>query len=318
MIRCPAKQSAATQTGAALVLAMLLAAIVTSIVAGLLWHQQLWLRQYDFQRDQAQAHSLARSGITWARLILFEDARASSTDHFGEQWAIRLPSTPLENGDIGGAIIDQQGLFNVNSIVKGGVIQPDALARYSRLLALLGLPAALGPTLADWLDADSEITPGGGAEDAFYGALTPAGVASNRPLVTVDELTMVAGYTPAAMERLRPFVTVLPVAAGGAINLNTAPPEVLAATIEGLTLEDANRLAAARATRPFLSTADFRTRLASTLGSSLTINEQNVRVTSDAFIVRVDVRQGEVRTAGIAMLVREGGAWPRIAWQMIE
>jgi general secretion pathway protein K len=75
--------------GAALVIAILLSAIASSIVAGLLWHQQLWLRQYDYQRDQSQAHSLARSGIDWARLILQEDARRSSIDHFGEQWAIR-------------------------------------------------------------------------------------------------------------------------------------------------------------------------------------------------------------------------------------
>ena len=163
----PLRQSRleAKQSGAALVIAMLLAAIVTSIVAGLLWHQQLWLRQYDFQRDQAQAHSLARSGITWARLILSEDARATSNDHFGEQWAIRLPATPLENGEIGGAIIDQQGLLNVNAIVKGGIAQPDALVRYARLLSLLGLPATLAPALADWLDANGEVTPGGGAEE---------------------------------------------------------------------------------------------------------------------------------------------------------
>jgi general secretion pathway protein K len=64
------------QRGAALIVAMLLAAIAASIVAGLFWHQQLWLRQHDYQRDQLQATSLARSGIDWARLIQQEEARA--------------------------------------------------------------------------------------------------------------------------------------------------------------------------------------------------------------------------------------------------
>lgn len=293
---------------------MLLAAIVTSIVAGLLWHQQLWLRQYDFQRDEAQAHSLARSGITWARLVLFEDARANNVDHFGEQWAIRLPPTPLENGEVGGAIGDQQGLFNINSLVKGGALQPDALARYVRLLSLLGLASTLGPALADWLDVDGAITPGGGAEDAWYVALTPSRVAANRALSTVDELALVAGYSPDVVTRLRPFVTALPVSAGIAINVNTAPPEVLAATLDGLTLDNANKIAAARATRPYVSTGDFRARLP----ASLTVEEPLVRVTSDAFVVRVDVRQGEVRTVGLALVVRESGTWPRVIWQMIE
>ena len=304
--------------GAALLMAMLIAAIVTSIVAGLLWHQQLWLRQYDFQRDQAQAHLLARSGISWARLILFEDTRTSAIDHFGEQWAIRLPLTPLENGEIGGAIADQQGLFNVNALVKGGTLQPDVLARYSRLLALLGLPPALGPALADWLDANGEATPGGGVEDAHYVALTPTRVAANRPLATIDELALVAGYTPDAIARVRPFVTALPAATtSGAINVNTAPPEVLAATIDGLTLDDANKVVAARASRAFLSTGEFRARLAP-IASGIAVNESAVRVTSDAFVVRVDVRQGEVRTTAYALLIREPNTWPRIVWQMLE
>ena len=327
---CPAGATRRHSTGAALLIAMLIAAIVTSIVAGLLWHQQLWLRQYDFQRDQAQAHLLARSGISWARLILFEDARTSAIDHFGEQWAIRLPLTPLENGEIGGAIADQQGLFNVNALVKGGTLQPDVLARYTRLLVLLRLPPALGPALADWLDANGEATPGGGVEDAHYVALTPARVAANRPLATIDELGLVAGYTQEAIARLRPFVTALPATASGAgagsgatgaiagaVNINTAPPEVLAATIDGLSLDDANKVVASRASRVFSSTAEFRARLAS-IASGIAVNESAVRVTSDAFVVRVDVRQGEVRSTAYALLVREPNAWPRIVWQMLE
>jgi general secretion pathway protein K len=300
--------------GAALVLAMLLAALASSIVAGLLWHQQLWLRQYDFQRDQSQAQSLARSGIDWARLILQEDARTSSIDHFGEQWAIRLPLTPLDNGEIGGGITDQQGLFNLNALVKGGIVQPDMLARYARLLALLDLPAPLAPALVDWLDADGEITPGGGVEDGYYVALTPPRLAANRLLVTPDELGLVAGYSPEVLIRLRPFVTALPAAASIAVNVNTAPPEVLAATLDGLTLADANRLAAARGSRPFLTVADFRSRLP----SGIPVNELALRVTSDGFLVRVEVHQGEVRATGLALVLREGGAWPRVVWQMIE
>ncbi|MEP7083572.1 MAG: type II secretion system minor pseudopilin GspK [Betaproteobacteria bacterium] len=312
--RSNAARSDTAQSGAALVLAMLLAALAGSIVAGLLWHQQLWLRQYDFGRDQSQAQSLARSGIDWARLVLNEDARRGNIDHFGEQWAIRLPLTPLENGEIGGDITDQQGLFNLNSLVNGGAVAPEALARYRRLLALLGLPESLGPALVDWLDANGDSTPGGGAEDAFYIALKPPRLAANRPLVTLDELGLVAGYAPEILTRLRPFVTALPPSASGGINVNTAPPEVLAATLDGLALADANRLAAGRVNKPFLTVADFRSRLP----SSIPVNELALRVSSDAFIVRVVVRQGEVRATGLALIRREGGGWPRVVWQMIE
>jgi general secretion pathway protein K len=300
--------------GAALVIAMLLAAIATSIVAGLLWHQQLWLRQYDYGRDQAQALALARSGIDWSRLILQEDARTSSIDHFGEQWAIRLPPTRLETGEIGGGIVDQQGLFNLNSLVRDGRVVPDALARYRRLLALLDLPQELAPTLADWLDAKTAASPGG-AEDGYYLALDPPRLSANRPLVTTDELALVAGYRPEYLRRLLPLVSALPPEAGAAVNVNTAPPEVLAAMVENLPLQDANRLAAERLARPFASVAEFRSRIP---GAGNAVNELTLRVTSAAFVVRVDVRQGEVRATGSALVLRDGTDWPRVIWQMIE
>ncbi len=294
---------------------MLLAAIATSIVAGLLWHQQLWLRQYDFERDRIQAQSLARSGIDWARLILQEDARSNGVDHFGEQWAIRLPATPLETGAVSGAVIDQQGLFNLNGVARDGTLQPEVLARYARLLKLLDLPPELAPALADWIDAKMVASTNGGAEDGFYMALDPPRLAANRPLVTLEELAQVAGYTADRIRRLAPFVTALPSAAGSAINVNTAPPEVLAATIDGLSLSDANRIAAGRTVRPFVDIGAFRAQLPTT---GLTINEQALRVTSDAFVIRVEVRQGEVRATGTAMVLREGNKWPRLVWQMIE
>ena len=302
------------QRGAALIVAMLLAALAASVVAGLFWHQQLWLRQHDYQRDQLQAASLARSGIDWARLILQEDAKASRSDHFGEQWAIRLPLTPLDNGEIGGELTDQQGLFNVNTLVANGNAQPDAIARYRRLLALLDLPPTLAPALADWLDADSVPLPEGGAEDALYASLSPPRRPANRPLVTLEELALVAGYTPEVIARLAPFITALPASAGVAINVNTAPPEVLATTLDGLALGDANKLAAERLGKPFQTLADFRARLP----AGIPVNELLLRTSSDGFIVRVNVRQNEVRATAMALLVRRGIEWPRVVWQMIE
>jgi general secretion pathway protein K len=199
-------------------------------------------------------------------------------------------------------------------MVANGIAQPDALARYRRLLALLDLPAKLAPALADWIDAVGVAQPEGGAEDAYYLGLSPPRRAANRPLVTIDELALVAGYTPEVLAKLRPFVTALPASAGNAINVNTAPPQVLSAAIEGLSLPEANRITASRLARPFQNLAEFRARLP----SGIAINEIALRVTSDGFVVRVGVRQGEVRATAVALLVRRGAEWPRIVWQMLE
>ena len=94
--------------GAALLVAMLIAALAAVVVAGLLWQQQVWLRQHMLAADQAQARTLALAGVNWARAILQEDARTSSIDHLAENWAIHLPTTPLENGEISGYITEDR------------------------------------------------------------------------------------------------------------------------------------------------------------------------------------------------------------------
>src|SRR4029077_18493228 len=102
--------------GAAIVMAMLLAALAATIAATLLWQQQRWAGEYERRRDQVQAQALAMAGVQWARQIVFENA-PPSTVHLGQPWAFRLPSTPIENGSIGGYITDAQGRLNVNNLV---------------------------------------------------------------------------------------------------------------------------------------------------------------------------------------------------------
>jgi type II secretory pathway component PulK len=140
--------------GAALVLAMLLAALASSIVAGLLWHQQLWLRQATLSVT-SRRRSRWPARLDWARLILQEDAQQRHRPLWramGDQ----APTEPARQREIGGEIPDQQGLFNVNVLVRGR----RAAAGHGRALwAAAGAarpPAALGPALADWLDANGE------------------------------------------------------------------------------------------------------------------------------------------------------------------
>ena len=45
--------------GAAIIMAMLLAALAATIAATLLWQQQRWLSAHEHRRDQVQAQALA-------------------------------------------------------------------------------------------------------------------------------------------------------------------------------------------------------------------------------------------------------------------
>lgn len=93
-------------------------------------------------------------------------------------------------------------------------------------------PEELAANLLDWVDED-EFRQNGGLEDEVYQQRRPPYRAANRPLLSVDELRLVEGFDGPLVEALRPYVTVYPLAGGGGVNLNTAPPWVLAQLTRG-------------------------------------------------------------------------------------
>jgi len=300
--------------GAAIVMAMLLAALAATIAATLLWQQQRWAGEYERRRDQVQAQALAMAGVQWARQILFENAPPSMVN-LRQPWAFRLPSTPIENGQIGGYISDAQGGFNVNNLGSGGTAATAAQAVLQRLGAMLGVPDSLLHAIADWIDADNQTTPNGGAEDAYYLAQDPPGLAANAPVRRVAELLAVRGADPVLIARLAPFVAALDPPTP--VNVNTAPAEVLVAAIGGLDAAGAAALIASRATTPFANLGDFRGRLQR---SNLNIDETMLSVTSDWFVVTIEARQGDTVARARALLKRSAiqRAWPDVVWQTVE
>jgi general secretion pathway protein K len=106
-------------------------------------------------------------------------------------------------------------------------------------------------------DADSQLQPRDGAEDGYFSARPLP--AANRPLADIAELVLIRGFDENVRARLRPFVTALP--RFTAVNVNTARPEVLAATIEGLDIDSARSLSAQRERAYFRECADFLDRL---------------------------------------------------------
>ncbi len=85
------------QSGAALLLAMILVTLVATLAAGMVWQQTRAVQVEAAGRAQAQAEWILNGALDWARLILREDARSGGADHLGEPWA-----TPLAGG-AGGA-----------------------------------------------------------------------------------------------------------------------------------------------------------------------------------------------------------------------
>jgi general secretion pathway protein K len=299
--------------GAAIVMAMLLAALAAIIGATLLWQQQRWIGEHERRRDQVQAQALAMAGVQWARQIVFDNAPASIV-HLGQPWAFRLPATPIENGSIGGYISDAQAGLNVNNLGPSGPAANASHDALQRLFGELGVPSALLNALTDWIDTDDRVTEGGGAEDPYYLAQSVPRLSANAPLRRTSELLAVRGADATLVSRLLPFVDA--VDAPTAVNVNTAPPEVLMAAISGLDATSAAALVAARASAPFGSVADFRNRLP----SSALVDESMLTVKSDWFVVSIEARQGDTVARARALLKRSTGAaqWPAVVWQTVE
>lgn len=301
------------QRGAALVMALLVVALATMLSGMLLWRQDIWLRQVELQRDLAQTRMISDAAIGWARAVLAYDGRTSSFDHSGEAWAVKVPPTRVEGGEIGGEVIDEQSKWNLNNLIAGdGSISPANLEIFRRLLRALELPPALGASLGDWLDADSE-TATDGAEDAYYLGLKPPYRCANGPLGEVDGLLRVRGFDAAVVERLRPYVTALP--GYHRVNVNTASALLLTVVVPELSLNDAQNAVAQRERIPFRDINEFRARLPQRQAVAGT---DVIDTRSRFFRVQLRSRYGRAAINTEALLDRIGLDWPVIVWQKYQ
>jgi general secretion pathway protein K len=298
------------QRGMAIITAVLVVALVASAASFMAWQQQLWVRQVENLNQQAQSQVVVMAALQWARSVLAQDARDNTVDHLDEGWASALAPLPVEGGELTGGVSDQQGLFNLNSLVRAGKTSASDVAVFRKLLELLQLSPDLAGAVVDWIDPDFEVTYPGGAEDMVYLALDPAYRAANRALTTVDGLARLKGFDAETIERLRPFVTALPQPT--TINLNTAPAEVLAASIADLSLQQAQALVNARKGQHFTEVADFRARLPESVKQ---VNDAVLGVASRYFLVSGHARFGRAKVGYAALLERDATGWPKLVWQ---
>ena len=322
----------ASQRGVAIVMAMLIVALATSVAAYAAWQQNLWIRQSENLGTQAQALAVSRAALYFGRLVLIEDLKNQNTagnDHLDEAWAKYQLVTPVEGGSVSGKIEDQQGLFNINNLgathLNERALQ---LKWFTALLAALDLPAALAVALEDYVDADNQ----GPMEDlAYLGKPEPYRTA-NQPVQSVDELNRVEGFDEKVMAKLKPFIAAIPEItppAQGALaptipvtplNVNTAPVEVLDAVFgkgNGAQIETLRKKA------PFKNFTEFQTQAAGFLPQpnaqnpmAFPWNTTNVDVKSHYFFVAAVSQFGNTKNGLVALVHRVNATdWPIVVWQ---
>jgi general secretion pathway protein K len=298
------------QQGLALITAVLVVAIVATVATTLALGEQVWLRQAQNMANRAQAESLRQGALSFAAILLARDD--SKIDHLGEPWAKPLPPLPVEDGMLTFAVSDAQGQFNLNNLVRAGQPSTPDIAMFQRLLTSLGLDPNLSEALRDWLDIDS-IVSAGGAEDIEYLSLPQPYRSANQSLQSVDELRLVKGFTAKTVEKLRPYVTALPVPT--TVNVNTAPEQVLAALFTNPPAPAVLQpVLESRVSLPFAEPAQFVARLPSGTSPPPT---SLYGINTGYFLVTIDIRYGRLQRRTEAMIQRPANGPATVLWHRL-
>ncbi len=293
------------QRGAALLMAIFVVSLATVIVSGLFWRQFVQLRTIENQQVACQGRQLLLGALSWARAILRQQPHPSY-DALSDPWAQPMAATRLDElgetsalaaqATLSGHIEDAQARFNLaNLVAADGTINAGQLAVLARLAGLEGLPDQTAAAVADYL-LHSRAPAGTGSS---------GGTAAPRPLPLAfsEDLLNVPGIDPLAARALAPFVIVLD-QSGTLINFNTAPAELMAAAVPGLSLADARSLAQERDQAYFKDVADLLNRLHGRGGA---FGGAGVAVGSQYFLVEGTVELPPARTRMQALVRRQGG-----------
>ena len=225
------------QRGVALLVALLVVALATVLVAGLLDRGELAAARTRNQLRETQARAYAAGLEAYAASVLREDAdNGGSYDAHDDIWAVPLPPTPVPGGTIAATMSDLNGRFNLNNLDPAYDTQGVWRQKFVYLLTALSLDPAIADRVAAWMNAD----PSASGDDRFYLSQPVAYRSARRPFAHASELRLIEGVDGDTYAKLAPYVTALP--EGTPININTADVPVLMTLSTNVTREMAQAI----------------------------------------------------------------------------
>jgi general secretion pathway protein K len=312
--------------GAALLTALLIVVLVTTLSAAMLWRQSRSIQIEAADRGRAQADWVLQGALDWARLILSEDAKsgarnpANNSDNLGEVWAVPLAEARLssflsqdenKSEDAGpeaflsGHIEDAQGLFNLRNLeTQPGQTQPgqppdaaaaqkagETLAIARKIFERAGMSASIAEQVRKNLIASAASK---GTDQQGDVPLRP---------VRIEQLRWF-GLNDEQVARLRTLAVLLPKPT--TLNLNTAPREVIA-DVMGVDLAVADNIVRLRQSKAFTSWEDSR--LASLIAppaAGTDTRPERAMFSSAYFFVEGQMRMDDRVLAQRSLVIREG------------
>lgn len=251
-----------SQRGAALLTAMIVVTLISTLAAAMLWQQWRAVQVEAAERERVQANWILAGALGFARLILREDLRSGRPTALTEPWATPLAESRLSaflavdtanisygpEAFLSGSIADLQSRYNLTNLVVGDKVDPAELEALERLCASVGVDAGIATRLASGLRDARALLRGASPNSAI-------------PLLPNDfsQLSWL-GIDKASLQPLERYVAVLPTSTS--INVNTASREVLMAVIKGLDGASADNVIQMRQHGPFKDLSAFNSHVA--------------------------------------------------------
>jgi general secretion pathway protein K len=236
-----------SEKGLALLMVLWVLTVLSVIVLSFAFMARTEVNSTISFRDGMEKKFLAEAGIERGIMELFyRSANKNQISAIEGSEIVRVDGRQYD-GELGDStysfsVVDESGKININALTDAnGII-------LNNLIVNLGNPGETANTIVDsildWKDAD-DLHRLHGAEDTYYQSLPVPYKAKNDTFDTLEELLLVRGVTPEILfgsgdrAGIVKFLTVY--SKGGAINLNAAPKEVIAA-LPNLTSTMADRI----------------------------------------------------------------------------
>ena len=301
------------QQGIALITAIVIVAMASIAAVAMTHSLQLNIRRTGNIQAADQSYYYTLGSEAWSRGMLIRDLLDDETkehDSLDENWAIELPPTPVEGGEVQAVTTDLQGRFNLNNLYLEAEAEQQAkdevavqLAIFQRILVALELPESIAQATRDWLDGDIKTSFPDGAEDIEYLGQEPAYRTANGYMASITELRLIKDMDQESYDLLAPHVVVLPVKTP--INVNTADQIVLQSLLNGLSDGHAEQLISEREENPFKEKASFVERLRELLDKNKVKSEEIeplISVDSHFFQLETVVRMENIRQRLVSRL----------------
>jgi general secretion pathway protein K len=212
-----ARRRPSRQRGIALLVAIVMFAIATTVAAAITYNKAMAARRAaaTFTLEQALQAGMAAEALA---AIVLEDDGAKPKTALNEDWAQPLPPTEIEGTGVwvAGQIEDLTARFNLNSLVQldptTNQLEPNQrqVEVFQDLLGNLRIDPRFADLLADWLDSGINPQPNGGGEDTLYLSQSPPYRPPNTQITHPSELMALPGFGAENYARLAPYITALP------------------------------------------------------------------------------------------------------------